>query len=230
MNKLIAILALIAAPAMSAEVYITTPGDLYPSGYVVLDAPGIVRFNNIVDPAYWHLASGDGQLYYELKDVQIPSYPFHAIRSTLTGGQCNSACSFSFKEKLTQPSCPGDGGNLTYPDLVFTLGGVEFYREPTRTVTAECYVTPAPLAVKSWVAPVLTFTNPSQDRQAASTLFTLTDANYLYSEHVFTITGNVTCSALLKNVGNTRVKRWREVGFQCTANLEPGEVATVVVQ
>jgi hypothetical protein len=150
---------------------------------------------------------------------------------TLTGVQCNDACSFEFREKLTQPSCPGDGANLTYPSLVFTLDGAEFYSEPTRPEGGVCYVTPAPSAVKTWTAPVLTFTNPSAVRPTDTSTFVLYDNAYLYSKHTFEVTGsNAGCATLLKNVGTRFAKRMVEAGFQCWAQLEAGEVATVVVR
>ena len=220
--KTILSIAMLAAGAANAAgaVYITSPDNVQPDGYIVLDAPGTVRWNSQVDTTY--IASGICQIDRKTN--------FNGTSSVI-GATCSTAGSIHFVEKLPVWTCPGDGAVLQASHITVSLDGVVFYDEPQRTGGGICYVTPAPLAVKSWAAPVLTFTNPSADRATDTANFVLYDAAYLYSQHTFTVTGsNAGCSTLLKNIGTRFAKRMVEAGFQCYAKLAPGETATVVVQ
>ena len=209
-----------ALTANAATVEILNPENVQPNGYIVLDAPGTVRWNSQVSSPY--VASGV---------CKIDSNTNFNGTKTIIGATCTDAGSIHFVEKVAIWTCPGDGLNLQASHITVSLDGVMFYDEPQRPEGGICYVTPAPLAVKSWAAPVLTFTNPSADRATDTSTFVLYDAAYLYSQHTFTVTGsNAGCSTLLKNIGTRFAKRIVEAGFQCWANLAPGEVATVVVQ
>jgi len=232
--KTILSIAMLAAGAANAAgtVELLTPNAYTSEGYVVLDAPGTVRFMSGSDPTkYAWIASGVGEPYYETGTKQIPSYPFRVTTQVVRGYTCTTECSIHFQTTPAVATCPGDGANLTYSHLAFKLDGVLFYDEPQLPDGGVCYVTPAPIAVKTWTAPVLTFTNPSADRATDTATFVLYDTAYLYSQHTFTVMGsNAGCSTLLKNIGTRFAKRMVEAGFQCYAKLAPGETATVVVQ
>jgi hypothetical protein len=230
MKKLLA-LSVLAPLAAHAEAFLllTDQDNIYVQGDIALDAPGTVSWNSSYMDKFYvpYVKLGSCTFNYQTVGVIRPVGPIGftcttpgAVHFTLNPATINGAA-----------YCPGDGAEWIHGKLTLKLDGVVFYDGDLRGPIGICYVTPAPSAVKTWTAPVLTFTNPSDTRETVSTLFILSDANYLYSRHTFETVGNVTCSAYLINKGTRFVKRWVESGFQCSAGpLAVGETATVVVR
>lgn len=218
-------IALLFATASQAQ---TTPDidpdpvrGIYVPVAVSLDGPGTVTWNTAavaVSPAPY--ASGPCTI-----DTVRPGNAIIKVGFTCAGP---GYAVFTSTGQLTS-TCPYDGGTLQGLRLTLALDGEVFYNEELWPNPVLCYVTPAPSAVTSWVAPLLTFSN-AQARPSASTTFTLADAAWNYSAHVFTISGNVACSSNLVNIGTRFAKRYIERGFKCAGVIAANSVVTVTVQ
>jgi len=227
MKRLITIgmLLMSGVVAAGATVDIVTPDNLYPQGYVTLDAPGIVTLTSGVDLnalAAWHIVAGTGEVYYEMGSKQVPYYPFRVDALVPRGYTCFEACSIEFTEKLPVWSCPGDGLILQSSHLTVRLDGEIIYDEPQRVNNNQvCFVTPATTAVGTWVAPVVTFDNSTQMQRSLTTTVRIADPAYDYSQHVFTADPGVACASNLVRVYlGSRFKYYtKEVGFVCQAQV-----------
>jgi hypothetical protein len=216
----------------AATVDVATPENLYPEGYVTIDAPGTVRFDSGVNMdaiASWNIVSGTGEVYYEMGTKQIAAYPFHTDALLPKGYTCFDSCVVWFIEKLPAWSCPADGAILESSHLTVSLDGEVVYDEQQRVSDQVCFVTPAVQATKIWSAPVLTFDNSTQIQRSLSTVFIISDPNWLYSKHTFVADDGVYCSANMLNVG-TRFRRvMKEVGFKCETSVPAYSTLSVTI-
>lgn len=223
MNRILAIFLCAVATLASAQTVSPSPlpEGAYQLAAVSLPNGGVLAWNSAgVDSGKLPYASGN------CADVMTSPAPPGLPR--LVGLNCSGpATAFVTTTGHLSATCPADGATLEAVRLTLSLNGVVFYDAPRFTPSqTPCYTTPAPLAVKSFVNPVITFDNSANNRPSASTSIYVRD--FLFSKFNFD-GAPFTCGRWLAKLGPRWSSVYTEIGFTCTAVVPAGQVQTFTI-